>query len=48
MIGTTLQNRYKMVKLLGSGGFSDTYLAFDLYIPIEGNAGMSADIPLGY
>ncbi len=35
MIGKTLQNRYNIVKLLGSGGFGDTYLATDLHIPVN-------------
>lgn len=31
--GTTLRNRYKIIKILGSGGFGDTYLAEDLDLP---------------
>lgn len=30
LIGKTLKNRYKIFKLLGSGGFGNTYLAVDL------------------
>ncbi len=33
LIGKTLRKRYKLLKLLGSGGFSDTYLAIDLDLP---------------
>ncbi|MEA5516069.1 serine/threonine-protein kinase, partial [Nodularia sp. UHCC 0506] len=33
--GTVLRNRYKIINLLGSGGFGDTYLAEDLGIPIN-------------
>jgi formylglycine-generating enzyme required for sulfatase activity len=32
-IGTILRNRYKIIKLLGSGGFGETYLGEDLDIP---------------
>lgn len=32
-VGTTLRNRYKIVQLLGSGGFGDTYKAVDLDLP---------------
>ncbi len=32
-IGKTLRNRYKIIKLLGSGGSGDTYLAIDLDLP---------------
>ncbi|ABG49920.1 serine/threonine protein kinase [Trichodesmium erythraeum IMS101] len=31
--GTTLRNRYKIIKPLGSGGFGDTYLAQDSDLP---------------
>ncbi|MEH2349237.1 MAG: bifunctional serine/threonine-protein kinase/formylglycine-generating enzyme family protein [Nostoc sp.] len=31
--GTVLRNRYKIIKILGSGGFGDTYLAVDLDLP---------------
>ncbi|MBH8576627.1 SUMF1/EgtB/PvdO family nonheme iron enzyme [Nostocaceae cyanobacterium CENA369] len=31
--GTVLRNRYKIIKILGSGGFGDTYLAEDLDLP---------------
>ena len=31
--GTTLKNRYKIIKSLGSGGFGDTYLAEDSDLP---------------
>ena len=30
LIGEILRNRYKIIKLLSSGGFGDTYLAEDL------------------
>ncbi|WP_066374986.1 MULTISPECIES: bifunctional serine/threonine-protein kinase/formylglycine-generating enzyme family protein [unclassified Anabaena] len=33
--GDILRNRYQIIKLLGSGGFGDTYLAEDLGIPIN-------------
>ena len=33
MIGRTLRNRYHTIKLLGSGGFGDTYLAKNLDLP---------------
>lgn len=32
-IGKTLRNRYKILKVLGSGGFGDTYLAEDTDLP---------------
>ena len=31
--GTTLKNRYKIIKSLGSGGFGDTFLAEDSDLP---------------
>jgi eukaryotic-like serine/threonine-protein kinase len=31
--GTILRNHYKIIKILGSGGFGDTYLALDLDLP---------------
>lgn len=33
IVGVILRNRYQIVKLLGSGGFGDTYLAVDLDLP---------------
>lgn len=33
MLGTTLADRYKITKALGSGGFSKTYLATDTQQP---------------
>ena len=33
LIGEILRNRYKIINLLGSGGFGDTYLAEDLDLP---------------
>jgi len=32
-VGKTLRNRYKIIKVLGSGGFGDTYLAQDTDLP---------------
>ncbi|OCR00014.1 hypothetical protein BCD67_02610 [Oscillatoriales cyanobacterium USR001] len=34
-IGGTLQGRYQIIKILGQGGFSETYLAEDLYLPFK-------------
>ncbi len=34
-IGAILRNRYKIIKLLGSGGFGETYLGEDLDIPTD-------------
>ncbi|MBW4615529.1 MAG: SUMF1/EgtB/PvdO family nonheme iron enzyme [Desmonostoc vinosum HA7617-LM4] len=33
LIGAILRNRYKIIRLLGSGGFGDTYLAEDVDLP---------------
>ncbi|MBW4612303.1 MAG: SUMF1/EgtB/PvdO family nonheme iron enzyme [Desmonostoc vinosum HA7617-LM4] len=33
LIGAILRNRYKIIRLLGSGGFGDTYLAEDMDLP---------------
>lgn len=32
-IGQILQNRYRIIKIIGSGGFGDTYLAEDINLP---------------
>ena len=33
LIGATLRNRYKVLQVLGTGGFGDTYLAEDMDLP---------------
>ena len=33
MLGTQLAGRYKVVKVLGAGGFSQTYIAEDTQLP---------------
>ncbi|MEI6064219.1 MAG: protein kinase, partial [Pseudanabaena sp. ELA748] len=33
LLGKTLRNRYKIISVLGSGGFGDTYLAQDMDLP---------------
>ncbi|MGB3207211.1 MAG: PsbP-related protein [Crinalium sp.] len=33
MLGTTIRERYKIIKYLGGSGLSETYLAEDIYLP---------------
>ncbi|HEY9693409.1 MAG TPA: PsbP-related protein [Oculatellaceae cyanobacterium] len=33
MLGTTIRERYKIIKYLGGSGLSETYLAKDIYLP---------------
>jgi serine/threonine protein kinase len=33
LLGTTLRNRYRILQVIGSGGFGDTYLAEDIDLP---------------
>ncbi|HAN47173.1 MAG TPA: hypothetical protein DCQ32_11600, partial [Cyanobacteria bacterium UBA8156] len=35
VVGETLRNRYRVLSLLGQGGFSETYLAEDLDLPLH-------------
>ncbi|NJK61223.1 MAG: serine/threonine protein kinase, partial [Oscillatoriales cyanobacterium SM2_1_8] len=35
VVGETLRNRYRVLSLLGQGGFSETYLAEDLDLPLN-------------